>query len=137
MKLATDVGSPIDYEFRVIIRCPYIKLTIFVHKATFCTFIIPPLVCLENIYLFAYKLSYMSQYLFSDFFFFLYIYIDLQVTNLGKPLTSFGTASMIIEWPKHNSQGKWLLYLMKMTPTGLDSFSCSNKDEVNKLGLKV
>uniref|UniRef100_A0A673LD46 Integrin alpha-6-like n=1 Tax=Sinocyclocheilus rhinocerous TaxID=307959 RepID=A0A673LD46_9TELE len=74
MKLATDVGSPIDYEFRV--------------------------------------------------------------TNLGKPLKSFGKASMIIQWPKHNSQGKWLLYLMKMTPTGLDSFSCSNQDEVNKLGLK-
>uniref|UniRef100_A0A672PES0 Integrin alpha-6-like n=1 Tax=Sinocyclocheilus grahami TaxID=75366 RepID=A0A672PES0_SINGR len=74
MKLATDVGSPIDYEFRV--------------------------------------------------------------TNLGKPLQSFGKASMIIQWPKHNSQGKWLLYLMKMTPTGLDSFSCSNQDEVNKLGLK-
>uniref|UniRef100_A0A671SNI1 Integrin alpha-6-like n=1 Tax=Sinocyclocheilus anshuiensis TaxID=1608454 RepID=A0A671SNI1_9TELE len=75
MKLATDVGSPIDYEFRV--------------------------------------------------------------TNLGKPLKSFGKAFMIIQWPKHNSQGKWLLYLMKMTPTGLDSFSCSNQDEVNKLGLKV
>uniref|UniRef100_A0A671SK79 Integrin alpha-6-like n=1 Tax=Sinocyclocheilus anshuiensis TaxID=1608454 RepID=A0A671SK79_9TELE len=74
MKLATDVGSPIDYEFRV--------------------------------------------------------------TNLGKPLKSFGKAFMIIQWPKHNSQGKWLLYLMKMTPTGLDSFSCSNQDEVNKLGLK-
>uniref|UniRef100_A0A672NDC2 Integrin alpha-6-like n=1 Tax=Sinocyclocheilus grahami TaxID=75366 RepID=A0A672NDC2_SINGR len=74
MKLASDVGSPIDYEFRV--------------------------------------------------------------TNLGKPLKSFGTASMIIQWPKHNSQGKWLLYLMKMTSTGLDSFICSNQDEVNKLGLK-
>uniref|UniRef100_A0A671T4D8 Integrin alpha-6-like n=1 Tax=Sinocyclocheilus anshuiensis TaxID=1608454 RepID=A0A671T4D8_9TELE len=74
MKLASDVGSPIDYEFRV--------------------------------------------------------------TNLGKPLKSFGTASMIIQWPKHNSQGKWLLYLMKMTSTGLDSFTCSNQDEVNKLGLK-
>uniref|UniRef100_A0A673H128 Integrin alpha-6-like n=1 Tax=Sinocyclocheilus rhinocerous TaxID=307959 RepID=A0A673H128_9TELE len=75
MKLASDVGSPIDYEFRV--------------------------------------------------------------TNLGKPLKSFGTASMIIQWPKHTSQGKWLLYLMKMTSTGLDSFICSNQDEVNKLGLKV
>ncbi|XP_056110348.1 integrin alpha-6b isoform X1 [Rhinichthys klamathensis goyatoka] len=74
MKLATDVGSPIDYEFRV--------------------------------------------------------------TNLGKPLKSFGTASMIIQWPKHNSQGKWLLYLMKITSTDLDSFSCSNQDEVNKLSLK-
>uniref|UniRef100_A0A8C1CDK8 Integrin, alpha 6b n=1 Tax=Cyprinus carpio carpio TaxID=630221 RepID=A0A8C1CDK8_CYPCA len=74
MKLATDVGSPIDYEFRV--------------------------------------------------------------TNLGKPLKSFGTASMNIQWPKHNSQGKWLLYLMKMTSTGLDSFICSNQDEVNKLSLK-
>uniref|UniRef100_A0A8C2GRW8 Integrin, alpha 6b n=1 Tax=Cyprinus carpio TaxID=7962 RepID=A0A8C2GRW8_CYPCA len=75
MKLATDVGSPIDYEFRV--------------------------------------------------------------TNLGKPLKSFGTASMVIQWPKHNSQGKWLLYLMKMTSSGLDSFSCTNQNEVNKLGLKV
>ncbi|XP_059408403.1 integrin alpha-6-like isoform X1 [Carassius carassius] len=74
MKLATDVGSPIDYEFRV--------------------------------------------------------------TNLGKPLKSFGTASMSIQWPKHNSQGKWLLYLMKMTSTGLGSFICSNQDEVNKLSLK-
>uniref|UniRef100_A0A8C2Q7Z8 Integrin, alpha 6b n=1 Tax=Cyprinus carpio TaxID=7962 RepID=A0A8C2Q7Z8_CYPCA len=74
MKLATDVGSPIDYEFRV--------------------------------------------------------------TNLGKPLKSFGTASMVIQWPKHNSQGKWLLYLMKMTSSGLDSFSCTNQNEVNKLGLK-
>lgn len=75
----------------------------------------------------------MSQYL--EVFF--KKYIDLQVTNLGKPLKSFGMASMIIQWPKHNSQGKWLLYLMKMTPTGLDTFSCSNQDEVNKLGLKV
>ncbi|XP_067297583.1 integrin alpha-6b isoform X2 [Pseudorasbora parva] len=74
MKVATDVGSPIDYEFRV--------------------------------------------------------------TNLGKPLKSFGTASMIIQWPMHSSQGKWLLYLMKMTSTGLGSFSCSNPKEVNKLGLK-
>ncbi|XP_051745804.1 integrin alpha-6b isoform X2 [Ctenopharyngodon idella] len=74
MKLATDVGSPIDYEFRV--------------------------------------------------------------TNLGKPLKSFGTLSMIVQWPKHNSQGKWLLYLMKITSTGLDSFSCSNPEEVNKLDLK-
>ncbi|XP_051559138.1 integrin alpha-6b [Myxocyprinus asiaticus] len=74
MKLSSDVGSPIDYEFRV--------------------------------------------------------------TNLGKPLKSFGMASMIIQWPKHNSQGKWLLYLMKMTPTGLDSISCSNQDEINRLGLK-
>lgn len=64
-------------------------------------------------------------------------YTDWQVTNLGKPLKSFGTASMIIQWPKFNSQGKWLLYLMKITSTDLDSFSCSNPDEVNKLNLKV
>lgn len=62
---------------------------------------------------------------------------DWQVTNLGKPLKSFGTPSMIIQWPKHTSQGKWLLYLMKITSTGLDSFSCSNPEEVNKLSLKV
>ncbi|XP_065147251.1 integrin alpha-6b [Paramisgurnus dabryanus] len=74
MKLATDVGSPVDFEFRV--------------------------------------------------------------TNLGRPLKSFGTASMIIHWPKHNIQDKYLLYLMKMTSTGLESVSCSNQNEVNPLGLK-
>ncbi|TRY82544.1 hypothetical protein DNTS_005855, partial [Danionella cerebrum] len=74
MKMTTDVGSPIDYEFRI--------------------------------------------------------------TNLGKPLKSFGMASLIIQWPKHNSQGKRLLYLLKMTPTGLDTLSCSKPEEVNSLSLK-
>ncbi|RXN02825.1 integrin alpha-6-like protein [Labeo rohita] len=61
---------------------------------------------------------------------------NAEVTNLGKPLKSFGTPYMIIQWPKHNSQGKWLLYLMKITSTGLGTFSCSKEDEVNKLVLK-
>ncbi len=35
MKLVTDVGSPIDYEFRVTIRSPYIKLKILYIKLHF------------------------------------------------------------------------------------------------------
>lgn len=74
MKVATDVGSPIDYEFRV--------------------------------------------------------------ANLGRPLKSFGTASMIIQWPKHNFQDKWLLYLMEITAVGIERVSCSHQNEVNPLNLK-
>ncbi|XP_057186966.1 integrin alpha-6b isoform X2 [Triplophysa rosa] len=61
---------------------------------------------------------------------------EFRVANLGRPLKSFGTASMIIQWPKHNFQDKWLLYLMEITSTGLESISCSHQNEVNPLKLQ-
>ncbi|KAL2081590.1 hypothetical protein ACEWY4_023443 [Coilia grayii] len=60
---------------------------------------------------------------------------EFRITNLGKPLKSFGTASLNIQWPKENSVGKWLLYLMTINTTGLDQVSCSPEREVNPLKL--
>ncbi|XP_017312927.1 integrin alpha-6b isoform X1 [Ictalurus punctatus] len=59
---------------------------------------------------------------------------EFRVINLGKPLKSFGTAFLNIDWPKNTATKKWLLYLMKITTTGTDNVHC-RPDEVNKLRL--
>ncbi|XP_056144982.1 integrin alpha-6 isoform X2 [Lampris incognitus] len=56
---------------------------------------------------------------------------EFRITNLGKPLKSFGTASLHIQWPKENVDGKWLLYLVKITTTGLEEISCSPESEIS------
>ncbi|XP_031414622.1 integrin alpha-6-like isoform X2 [Clupea harengus] len=61
---------------------------------------------------------------------------EFRIINLGKPLQSYGTAALTINWPKHNDQGHYILYLMSVTSTGLERHACSNVDEVNPLGLK-
>lgn len=58
-----------------------------------------------------------------------------QVMNLGKPLKSYGTASLNIQWPKESAMGKWLLYLVKITSKGLEQIACSPKSEINPNGL--
>uniref|UniRef100_A0A668AH72 Integrin, alpha 6b n=1 Tax=Myripristis murdjan TaxID=586833 RepID=A0A668AH72_9TELE len=58
------------------------------------------------------------------------------IINLGKPLASFGTASLVIHWPKETDVGKWLLYLMKINSTGVQRTDCSSSQEVNPLKLK-
>ncbi|KAG7252196.1 hypothetical protein CRUP_026720, partial [Coryphaenoides rupestris] len=55
------------------------------------------------------------------------------ITNLGNPLRSFGSASLNIMWPKENFDGKWLLYLVKVTSTGLAEVPCSPETEINAL----
>ncbi|XP_027035125.1 integrin alpha-6b isoform X2 [Tachysurus fulvidraco] len=59
---------------------------------------------------------------------------EFRVNNLGKPLKSFGTAFLNIEWPKNTATKKWLLYLMKITTVGTDNIACK-PDEVNALRL--
>ncbi|XP_046693527.1 integrin alpha-6b isoform X2 [Silurus meridionalis] len=59
---------------------------------------------------------------------------EFRVINLGKPLKSFGTAFLNIEWPKNTATKKWLLYLMKITTTGTDTINC-RPDEVNTLNF--
>lgn len=54
--------------------------------------------------------------------------------NLGKPLKSFGTASLNIDWPMNTATHKWLLYLMKITTTGTDNIPCT-PNKVNPLSL--
>uniref|UniRef100_A0A8C2JHL8 Integrin subunit alpha 6 n=1 Tax=Cyprinus carpio TaxID=7962 RepID=A0A8C2JHL8_CYPCA len=60
---------------------------------------------------------------------------EFRVINLGKPLKSFGTASLSIQWPKESSVGKWLLYLMKINTRGLQLVTCSPEREINPLRL--
>lgn len=58
-----------------------------------------------------------------------------QIINLGTRLKDFGTASLEINWPKETEQGKWLLYLMKISSTGLENIDCTPKKEMNSLNV--
>ncbi|XP_076026019.1 integrin alpha-6 isoform X2 [Genypterus blacodes] len=60
---------------------------------------------------------------------------EFRINNLGKPLKSFGTASLNIYWPKENVDGKWLLYLVKIGTSGLEDIPCSPETEINSLQL--
>lgn len=57
--------------------------------------------------------------------------------NLGKPLKNLGTATLNIQWPKEVSNGKWLLYLVKVESKGLEKIACQPQNEINFLKLKV
>ena len=46
-------------------------------------------------------------------------------------MTDFGTATLDIEWPKETANGKRLLYLMKISSTGVDQIECTPKGEIN------
>uniref|UniRef100_A0A8C7P9Q6 Integrin, alpha 6b n=1 Tax=Oncorhynchus mykiss TaxID=8022 RepID=A0A8C7P9Q6_ONCMY len=61
---------------------------------------------------------------------------EFRVINLGKPLKTYGTASLIINWPKETMEGKWILYLVKMDSQGLEPTTCSPEREINPLPVK-
>ncbi|XP_062383758.1 integrin alpha-6-like [Sardina pilchardus] len=60
---------------------------------------------------------------------------EFRIINLGKNLQSYGKSTLTIQWPKENDngKGKYILYLMKVTSTGLDSHTCDG--EVNPISL--
>lgn len=60
---------------------------------------------------------------------------EFRIINLGKPLKSFGTAFLNIQWPKSTASNKWLLYLMKISSTGVERIGCGSAQEVNPLKL--
>ncbi|TSM68891.1 Integrin alpha-6 [Bagarius yarrelli] len=60
---------------------------------------------------------------------------EFRVMNLGKPLKSYGTAFINIQWPKESAVGKWLLYLVKVTSKGLEQITCLPENEINPNGL--
>uniref|UniRef100_P23229-4 Isoform Alpha-6X2A of Integrin alpha-6 n=2 Tax=Homo sapiens TaxID=9606 RepID=P23229-4 len=60
---------------------------------------------------------------------------EFRVINLGKPLTNLGTATLNIQWPKEISNGKWLLYLVKVESKGLEKVTCEPQKEINSLNL--
>ncbi len=45
------------------------------------------------------------------------------------------TATLDIYWPKETEHGKWLLYLMKISSTGVNQVECSPKGEINPLNM--
>uniref|UniRef100_A0A8C9TNA7 Integrin subunit alpha 6 n=1 Tax=Scleropages formosus TaxID=113540 RepID=A0A8C9TNA7_SCLFO len=55
------------------------------------------------------------------------------IINLGKPLKSFGTASLNIQWPKENAVGKWLLYLVRISTSGLEEIPCYPESEIGSV----
>lgn len=55
------------------------------------------------------------------------------INNLWKTLTPSVKASLHIQWPKYNKDGKWLLYLVKITSTGPQEVVCSPQSEINSL----
>uniref|UniRef100_A0A8C7AR51 Integrin alpha-6 n=1 Tax=Neovison vison TaxID=452646 RepID=A0A8C7AR51_NEOVI len=61
---------------------------------------------------------------------------EFRVINLGKPLKNLGTATLNIQWPKEISNGKWLLYLVKVESKGLEKIACEPRSEINFLNLK-
>uniref|UniRef100_A0A8C0E300 Integrin subunit alpha 6 n=2 Tax=Balaenoptera musculus TaxID=9771 RepID=A0A8C0E300_BALMU len=61
---------------------------------------------------------------------------EFRVINLGKPLKNLGTATLNIQWPKEISNGKWLLYLVKVESKGLEKIACQPQKEINFLKLK-
>uniref|UniRef100_A0A2K6FV60 Integrin alpha-6 n=1 Tax=Propithecus coquereli TaxID=379532 RepID=A0A2K6FV60_PROCO len=61
---------------------------------------------------------------------------EFRVINLGKPLKNLGTATLNIQWPKEISNGKWLLYLVKVESRGLEKITCEPQSEINFLKLK-
>ncbi|KAF6727624.1 Integrin alpha-6 [Oryzias melastigma] len=61
---------------------------------------------------------------------------QFQIINLGKRLTDFATATLEVDWPKETEQGKWLLYLMKISSTGVNQMKCTPSEEINPLKKK-
>ncbi|XP_028605447.2 integrin alpha-6 isoform X2 [Podarcis muralis] len=62
---------------------------------------------------------------------------EFRIINLGKPLKTFGTASLDILWPKEIKGGKWLLYLVSINSKELGEVQCEPRNEINPLGIKM
>ncbi|XP_054648706.1 integrin alpha-6-like [Dunckerocampus dactyliophorus] len=61
------------------------------------------------------------------------IQYEFKITNMGRSLKSFANASLDIDWPKENSDGKRLLYLTHITSAGVYFGSCSPTDQIDPL----
>ncbi|XP_060940642.1 integrin alpha-6-like [Limanda limanda] len=61
---------------------------------------------------------------------------QFRIVNLGKRLTGLDSATLNIRWPKQAAPGKRLLYLMRISSTGVENIECTPKDEINRLGLE-
>ncbi|KAG7328849.1 hypothetical protein KOW79_007023 [Hemibagrus wyckioides] len=55
---------------------------------------------------------------------------EFTISNMGRPLKSFASATLNIQWPKENREGKWLLYLLQITGPNNQSIPCSPASEI-------
>ncbi|XP_061579506.1 integrin alpha-6 isoform X2 [Cololabis saira] len=58
-----------------------------------------------------------------------------RISNAWKTSVSSFKPSLHIQWPKSNKDGKWLLYLVKITAKGPEDVVCSLASEINPLNL--
>ncbi|KAI4893518.1 hypothetical protein NFI96_004258 [Prochilodus magdalenae] len=58
---------------------------------------------------------------------------EFRVSSMGRPLKSFASATLYIQWPKKNQNGRWLLYLMRITDARNQTISCTPAAEINPL----
>ncbi|KAM9470320.1 integrin alpha-6 [Clarias gariepinus] len=58
---------------------------------------------------------------------------EFTISNMGRPLKSFASATLNIQWPKENKEGKGLLYLLEITGPNNQSIPCSPASEINPL----
>uniref|UniRef100_A0A3B3XME5 Uncharacterized protein n=1 Tax=Poecilia mexicana TaxID=48701 RepID=A0A3B3XME5_9TELE len=58
------------------------------------------------------------------------------IINRGKRLKDIGQVTLNVKWPKMTDKNHHLLYLMKISSTGLKKMECSPKEEINHLGKK-
>ncbi|KAM4560818.1 integrin alpha-6 [Fundulus diaphanus] len=61
------------------------------------------------------------------------INFTFRINNLWKPFAHPLSASLHIKWPKYNKDGKWLLYLVKVTSHGQENIVCSPQSEIHSL----
>ncbi|XP_066505205.1 integrin alpha-6 [Hoplias malabaricus] len=58
---------------------------------------------------------------------------EFRIINMGRPLKSFASATLNIQWPKENKHGKWLLYLLQVTGPKNQTIPCSPAAEISPL----
>lgn len=64
---------------------------------------------------------------------FLCLYFLRQIINIGRPLKSFGSAVLNIQWPKATKEGKWLMYLVQISDGGKNIIHCTPSEAINPL----
>uniref|UniRef100_A0A8C2CXU2 Integrin, alpha 6, like n=1 Tax=Cyprinus carpio TaxID=7962 RepID=A0A8C2CXU2_CYPCA len=58
---------------------------------------------------------------------------EFRIINLGRPLKSFGSVVLNIQWPKATKDGKRLLYLVQIKDQGTNIIHCTPSEAINPL----
>ncbi|XP_026103969.1 integrin alpha-6 [Carassius auratus] len=58
---------------------------------------------------------------------------EFWISNLGRPLKSFGSVVLNIQWPKTTKDGKRLLYLVQIKDQGKNIIHCTPAEVINPL----